>query len=303
MKLAALATIYGLEAIETARASEQSGDWVAALAPVSMAGDLQLLRPYRSPLQGAAEAGRLDIVKLLQSFDADGVNDPAIPLYGRTALQAAARNGHDEVVANLVSSSADVPASPAVPFGRTALQAAAEGGYSTTVKLLINQYASPDEPAAAMTDLCPLFRRWLDARIEETTGYPVLYIPTRILHTAHVGGTALKAAARNGHERVVKTPIDVGVDLNMSAHGTASQAAAAALLPIAKALVDAGADINSVADKCCGRTAPQTAAEAGQMDIVRHLLQHMADVESAAAAFHDRTALMAAAEQGHISIV
>lgn len=86
----------------------------------SIAVDLQLLRPYRTPLQSAAEAGRLDIVQLLLLSDPAAINGPPISPHGRTALQAAAGQGHHAVVEYLLSSSADVHHLAAVPFGRTA---------------------------------------------------------------------------------------------------------------------------------------------------------------------------------------
>lgn len=56
---------------------------------------------------------------------------------GRTASQAAADGGFEDVVELLITSRAEVNAPPARMFGRTALQAAAGYGSLDIVELLV----------------------------------------------------------------------------------------------------------------------------------------------------------------------
>lgn len=115
-----------------------------------------------TPLQLAARKGHLKVVKMLvgdrsthigpssvldengsgflaaergQIFRSADVN--AVPAkYGRTALQAAAENGHLEVVKFLISELADVNAVPN-KYGMTALEAAEEEDHLEVVALLL----------------------------------------------------------------------------------------------------------------------------------------------------------------------
>lgn len=270
----------------------------------SISVDLQLIRLYRTPLQSAAEAGRLDIVRLLLSSDPEAINAAPISSHGRTALQATAGQGHYAVAEHLLSSSADIHYPAAPHFGRTALQAAAEGGHASIVQLLLTHNALPNEPPAPCTDLCTNFRRRLIPGLPEITGDTNLYTPAHTLHTTHLGVSALHAAAANGHENIIELLLAAGANVNDSSHGTALQAAAAAgHLPVVEKLLAADADVNIDTVSCGGRTALQAAAEAGHIDIVQLLLRHSAAVNAPPAPYHGRTALAAAAGFGLLSIV
>lgn len=63
-------------------------------------------------------------------------------IFGRTALQAAAGNGHIRVVTLLVARKAKINARPAAQSGRTALQAASGGGHIAVAKFLLERKAS-----------------------------------------------------------------------------------------------------------------------------------------------------------------
>ena len=76
-------------------------------------------------------------MKLLINKGAD-VNAKAASNSGRTALQAAAGNGHEAIVKQLINKGADVNVIAAWWLGRAALQAAVENGHETVVQLLID---------------------------------------------------------------------------------------------------------------------------------------------------------------------
>lgn len=106
----------------------------------------------RTALQAAAESGHEDIVKYLIDNGAD-INAPMMETAGydkpgRTAIQAAAENGHEEIVIYLINKGANPSAPPAMYAGRTALQAAAENGYAQIVKYLIDKGADVHAPPA-----------------------------------------------------------------------------------------------------------------------------------------------------------
>jgi hypothetical protein len=67
---------------------------------------------------------------------------------GRTALQAAARDGHQRVAKPQTGAGADVNALPAEDNGGTGLQAAAEGGHSGGMKPLIDAGTNVNAPSA-----------------------------------------------------------------------------------------------------------------------------------------------------------
>ena len=90
----------------------------------------------RTPLQIAAERGRIDIVHLLLENGAD-VNAPPHYRYGATALQFAAIGGYTGIAHLLLEKGADANASPAQIGGRTALEGAAEHGRKDMVELLL----------------------------------------------------------------------------------------------------------------------------------------------------------------------
>jgi ankyrin repeat protein len=136
----------------------------------------------RTPLQLAAELGRLDVAQVLVAHGAL-INAPPAYQHGRTALQAAALSSSPdmELLQFLVDNGADVNAAagvcggitavqgaaiagsipvvqylwgkganvngrPAIKEGRTAIEGAAEHGRLDTVQLLLNYGAKGDVP-------------------------------------------------------------------------------------------------------------------------------------------------------------
>jgi ankyrin repeat protein len=94
----------------------------------------------RTPLQLAAEKGRMDIVNILLDNGAD-INIPPFDRYGATALQFAAIGGYIGTAQLLIQRGADVNASPAKIGGRTALEGAAEHGRIDMLQLLLSSGA------------------------------------------------------------------------------------------------------------------------------------------------------------------
>ena len=89
------------------------------------------------------------MVERLLTAKAD-VNDEPAEHSGRTTLQAAAKNGHLEVVERLLTAKADVNAESADYFSRTALQAAAESGHFEVVERLLIAKAALEDTRKAL---------------------------------------------------------------------------------------------------------------------------------------------------------
>jgi hypothetical protein len=106
-------------------------------------------------LQAAAKEGHLEVVEKLLGAKAD-VN-AAAGGNGRTALQAAAEGGHLEVVEKLLEAKADVNTAASWD-GRTALQAAAEGGHLEVVEKLLRAKADVNAAGGGWGALDRLFR-------------------------------------------------------------------------------------------------------------------------------------------------
>ncbi|MCJ1349300.1 hypothetical protein MMC31_007536, partial [Peltigera leucophlebia] len=223
-------------------------------------------------LQAAAKGGHIELVDKLITVKAD-INAEAYQFSGRTALQAAAQEGHFKVVGKLLRAKADVNAKAGDHSGRTALQAAAEKGHLEVIERLL--IAKADVNAGACLDS---------------------------------GRTALQAAAEQGHLEAVERLLTVGADVNADAcdHSgrTALQAAVEqGRLEVVERLLQAKADVNAGACYKSGRTALQAAAEQGHLEVVERLLTVGADVNAGACLDSGRTALQAAAEQGHLEVV
>lgn len=234
--------------------------------------DLLLIRGYRTLLQAAAEDGHEQIVRQMLEAGAD-VNAAPAKWEGRTALQAAAENGYTRIVELLLEAKANVNALPAERLGRTALQAAAGNCHERIVELLLK--AKADINAA-----------------------PAEYL----------GRTALQAAAEGGHEEMVNLLLDAKADVNAAPAErwgrTALQAAAeGGHKRVLKSLLKAGASVNAAPSGSGGRTAFQAAAEGGHARVLQLLSEVKADANAPPARLKGRTALQAAAENGHVQVV
>lgn len=221
-------------------------------------------------LQAAARGGHLEVVQLLVEKGAK-INT-TIYYSGRTAFQAAASGGNMGVIRFLLEKGARINARPAIDYGRTALQAAAGKGHLEAVLFLLERGSDINAPGA--------------------TGK---------------GRTALQAAAEGGHLELVKLLLEKGANINAppaKSYGrTALQAAAGAgHLEAVQLLLEKGANVNTTITQY-GRTALQATAEHGHLDIVKLLLANRADINQPAAGLSGLTALQAAAGNGHLETV
>jgi hypothetical protein len=90
----------------------------------------------RTALQAAAENGHLSIVRMFLDSGASANEDPA-PENGFTSLHAASSAGCIGVVMMLIVAGADVNASPCRLDGRTSFQAASSAGHLEIIRRLV----------------------------------------------------------------------------------------------------------------------------------------------------------------------
>ncbi|KNC53854.1 uncharacterized protein AMSG_09805 [Thecamonas trahens ATCC 50062] len=255
--------------------------------------------PQSPPLTGAAKAGHLGIVRELLKAGARQCDGTFDRLSGDapSAVEAAARSGHTEVVALLVKSGADPERIAA------ALHLAAEGGHLETVRVLVE--LSP--AAVAATDDAGHTAFELAARRGRVD------VARFLARVGNIGpdvlASALHLAATGEHVPVMRVLVDDLCAPLDATHGsyaspvlvTAAQWASTAA-PVA-VLIDAGAPINAATT--AGYTALHTAIVRGKADIVAvllaagaaaHTLSPAAVSPLAVAAAHAPTEVMAVLE-------
>ncbi|KAJ5837197.1 hypothetical protein N7447_003223 [Penicillium robsamsonii] len=244
-----------------------------------------------SALYVSARYGRLDAVRFLLSR---GVN-PNIPggFFGNP-LQAAAFQGHQDIVSLLIERQADLFAPGKFS---SALDAALAGSSGPVIKFLVE--ASKITDGSKLEQL--LARASYDGHDEV-----VSYLLGEISQNEENNGNdadlslhvALQAALLQGHTRVAKRMLDRVVDVNLGTghFGTALQAAAfGGHLSMVDLALKHGADLNTR-----GRygTALRAAALRGHSNVVQLLIEKGANVEG-----KDADAMQAAAFNGHLSTV
>lgn len=217
----------------------------------------------------------------------------------RTALAAAACNGHESIVRLLLAEGAKVNAAEG-KYG-TALHIAALHGHENVVRLLLSNGALINKSTGiyGTTLQCAAFpghERIVQLLLDlgaEVNGPP----------TGHFG-TALQAGAFRGHLDVVKMLLAHNADVNSEGgwYGTALQAVSfggypqgAAVDSVVSLLLDSGADINAVTGAF--GTALQGAVAAGNVSVVQLLLARGADVNAEGGRYG--TALKAASERSN----
>jgi serine/threonine-protein phosphatase 6 regulatory ankyrin repeat subunit B len=282
-------------ALINATANNQAGSvtWLLARGadPAQRAGN------GTRALDGAAERGHLGIVQLLVNHDRVLLNLGGFR--DRTALMAAAANGHVEVVRWLLDQGAD--AKRRADIGARALDLAAETGHLEIVRALIERNpALLDLPGVAdRTALMAAVENghidvvsWLlDRRADATRG-------------DKEGFRALDFAAKNGHLEIVRLLAQRNPALLALPHPrgiTPLMIAAVFGHPsLVKWFLDRGSD-PSLRVEGFGR-ALDGAAEKGALEVIHVLLEHDAGLLELPG-LNGRTALSAAARNGHVAVV
>lgn len=248
-------------------------------------------------LQISAGLGDRRIIETLIKEGAD-VNYPG-DIDQQTALSAAAKGGHFEVVKYLLSCNAKVNQDPGGYQQETPLYAASKCGHLEIVDTLLAAGAQLNVDrsfhAAAGAGHIAILRRLLaaGARVEASGTTTGIQEPT-----------ALQLASRGGHLKIVQLLLQLNANVNaepvQGGYTSLAGAAKSGSVDIVKILLAAGADINPPALRLVRRTALQAAAETGNLDIVNTLLDAGAKVQTEPWA---GSALEFAAASGHHDIV
>ncbi|KAJ5935909.1 NACHT nucleoside triphosphatase [Penicillium verhagenii] len=231
---------------------------------------------YGNALQAAAAQGHKEIVQILLDRGAD-INAQG-GKYGN-ALQAAASQCHKEVVQILLDRGADIHAQGGL-YGN-ALQAAAARRHEEIVQKEIVQLLL--DRGADINAQGGCYGNALQAAAAE--GYKEI-LQILLDRGADINaqggyyGNALRGAAAQGHKEIVQILLDRGADINAQdgQYGNALQAAAlGAHKEAVQVLLDRGADVN--AQGVYGN-ALQAAAVSGHKEIVQILLNRGADINA-----------------------
>ena len=210
---------------------------MAKLLVAAGANPAQANRTGASPLQLAAINGNPEMLTLLLKSGANASHK--LSASGDTPLMMAARTGIAAAVQVLVDAGADINAAETWS-GTTALMWAATEGHTDVVQLLIKAGANKDAQSKFMPiDTARGFEGAAPrARNKEEVG-PVYHASGEM--------TALMFAAREGHLAAAKALVEAGADLNKVA-GDGKDALSLALFngnyAVADYLIDKGAKVN-----------------------------------------------------------
>ncbi|KAI0438261.1 ankyrin repeat-containing domain protein [Xylaria telfairii] len=193
-------------------------------------------------LQIAARYGQLEIVRYLLAAK---VNVNAVDKLESTALIAAAKNGHSDIVKELLENGADpkinhnIGNSVRLSAIGTAIDAAAINGHVDIVKILTETHVNMDTDCGTPLTSAATFGHEDIVKILLQNSADVNKVTER--------GTALSAAAGNGHLDIVKLLVDHQADVNKdTAHGTVlASAVSNGHLAVVSFLIRNGADVNA----------------------------------------------------------
>jgi len=297
--------------IETVRATLSAGTDIDA--PMKRGPDW--LTDGATALMAAAAKGRRDVLALLLAAGADvnarRTTDRA------TALLLAAQEGQFEIVNDLLNWKSKGRVKTRVNLkaagGHTALMAATRGPHLEIVRALIaagaDVNAQSKQSGTALSLACsrPMDQATIRGGAIDQAGHVAV---ARLLLAAGAdpnvqnssGWTPLIQASRDGLSDIIQDLIDAGADVNARTdHGDT-----ALILSLswnrpetARCLLAAGADMHAATKS--GETALIAAAGHGFRDLVQRLIGADADVNASGP--HGSSALIGAAANGHIEIV
>ena len=209
-----------------------------------------------TPLLMASQAGHAQVVAALLAAGADANSATAT---GATALMLAARSGSTETATRLVETGADINAREK-GFGQTALMVAAGLDRADVVKLLMSRGADW-KAASSIADL-----KALSSPMEDGSGRPQQQAPAGRIDVAGVtrgyryneligtqgGLTALHFAARQGSAAAARALVEAGADVNLVSPGDQASPLLVALInghfDLAGFLIGKGAKPNLLSD-------------------------------------------------------
>ncbi|KAH0287348.1 hypothetical protein KCU62_g6027, partial [Aureobasidium sp. EXF-3399] len=244
---------------------------------------------FGNPLQAAAFNGHIEVVRILLKTGADSGADinEECGIFG-SALQAASYGGHNEVVRLLLESRADVKSLNG-RYG-SALQAASARGHTTTVRLLLENGAYTNSRGG-----------FAGSALYAASGGGFAEILKLLLaHGSQAKNdevdfaNALRKASYLGHVEFVQLLLESGANPNSPTYNrTRSFALEAACLEghtqIVQALLDYGANTNTTGGVY--DSALETACSQGHAQVVQMLLDHEANVNTRSGSYDNALAV------------
>lgn len=224
-----------------------------------------------------------------------GANIEEVNDEGYTPLMEAAREGHEEMVALLLSQGADINAQTEETL-ETALTLACCGGFLEVVDFLVK--AGADISAGANT---PLMEASQEGHIE-LVRY-LIATGADVNSATSSGDTALMYACDNGHTDVAEVLVSAGANIEQEAEGGRTplmKACRSGHAATVEFLISRGADINTSSTNC-DQTPLSLACSHGHLEVVEILLAHGADPTHRLR--DSSTMLIEAAKGGHTPIV
>jgi len=239
---------------------------------------------WNDPHWLAARAGHIPTVHLLLDRETDAHKKK---LGGEFALRTAARNGHTELLRDLLARGVDPNAAP--DLQTSVLAFAASKGYTDVVSVLQEAGAFVSVWDAIEADDDTLLNEALDRAVEfNELDAALLSAVDRgrpdLVRTLLVRGASANAVDDCGRTVLIRTldPLEQEQIEDSQAEGDATEEKRAERRRQARAIIelllDAGADVNMVTDY--GETMLMAVVRLGEPQIVRLLLEHGADVNA-----------------------
>eukprot|EP01047_Picozoa_sp_COSAG01_P030191 COSAG01_NODE_2097_length_8434_cov_116.410678_3_plen_1492_part_00 len=234
-----------------------------------------------------------------------GASSTATDAKGRTALHAAAANGHVEALRCLLSAEVGAALEAKGQDGRTALHMAAQNGRVEALRYLLSAEVGAELEAKDQDGSTALHKAAFHGHVEALRYLLSAEVGAEVEAKYQDGSTALHRAARNGHVEALRYLLsaEVGAEVeakdqdgNTALHLAAFNGHVEALRYLLSAEV--GAELEAKTQD--GRTALHLAAFKGQVEALRYLLSAEVGAALEAKGQYGRTALHEAAFNGHV---